>query len=431
MATEQELQIKINTLANTIGLDKAAAALEKMAVTAQSAGNTTAKVGKQVSQVGQQAAQAGESGAGGINVMSAATAAMNGNVVGAASALVPLIAKINALKAALTSVSIVIAALTLAYTVFSKISEYATKAAQAVADFNAKSRADMIDAVTRSYDRQAIAMDRISKLRDAELERTRAINDANKEFELASTKQAKLTELKGTTDETKRSEIEAKYARIEQQISGKYDSANESAEFENMKKAEEANWKKSELNARQILQKKAILRRTVNSAGEAEKAADDLGVQNAWGQNSGQIKVKEEEAKKAREAAEKLQEDIDKLEQDRINLADEAKRIKGLIPAAQVRMQASSLDRQNSRATLDIADSDRQRANQEALRPALQELDTEMADLNAADQKLVNDSMREANKELGLTVGEVKQMTDYIREMKTLFRDANSRERNR
>jgi hypothetical protein len=96
---EQELTIKINTLANTIGLEKTSAALEGMAVKAQAAGNATTKTGQQVS-------QAGQKGADGLNIMSIATAAMQGNLQGAANAAVPLLEKSKALNMSMTQLSL-------------------------------------------------------------------------------------------------------------------------------------------------------------------------------------------------------------------------------------------------------------------------------------------------------------------------------------
>ena len=424
MNAVKELLMRIRSTYDGAGTTAAAKAVgTDLAAANTKASETAKKTGKDVQDAGQR-------GAAGMNVMSAATAALNGNFGGAATALVPLITKIKALGAALTTVSLVMAALTLAYTVFSKIAEYATKAAQAVAEFNAKSRADMIDAVTSSYNRQAIAMERISKLRDVELERIKATNEANKEFELASARQSKLTELKGTTDESKRAEIEAKYTRVEQQITGKYDTNSQQAEYERMKQGEEDNWKKSELKAREILQKKALLKRTEQSAIDAEKAADDLDTQNAWGQNSGQIKVKKDEAQKAREDADKQRKEIEQLELDRVNLADEAKRVRGLLPSTKRRMEAAALGRQNETSSLDISDSDRARSNQEAMRPAASELDAEMADLNASDQQTIVSALKYLKEEGNLTVEAIKQWTEYLRQIKTALRDQESRQRN-
>ncbi len=424
MNAVKELLMRIRSTYDGAGTTAAAKAVgTDLAAANTKASETAKKTGKDVQEAGQR-------GADGMNVMSAATAAMNGNFGGAATALVPLITKIKALGAALTTVSLVMAALTLAYTVFSKIAEYATKAAQAVAEFNAKSRADMIEAVTNAYNRQAIAMERVSKLRDIELERTLATNEANKEFELATARQAKLTELKGTTDETQRAEIEAKYTRVEQQITGNYTSKNEQAEYSRMKAREVELWEASEKKAQEILQKKAILRRTVNSAGDAEKAADDLDTQNAWGQNSGQIKAKQDEAKKARDDAEAIQKDIEKLEQDRVNLADEAKRNRGLQPSAKRRMEAAALGRQNEVSSLDISDSDRARSSQEAMRPAASALDAEMADLNASDQQTVVSALKYLKEEGQLTVDAIKQWTEYLRQIKTALRDQEARQRN-
>ena len=432
--TAAEVLIKIRTLFERKGASEATDALRQTGQQAEQTGRQIAKLyytgQQQFQETGKEAKNAGQQGADGMNVMGAAAAAVNGNVTGVATALVPLITKVKALGAAISTVSLVMAALTVAYTVFTKIAEYATKAAEAVADFNAKSRADMIEAVTKAYDRQAIAMDRISKLRDAELERTKAINDANKEFELASTRQAKLTELKGTTDESKRSEIEDKYTRIEQKISGKYDSANDTAEYERMKKSEEENWQKSESIARQILQKKAILRRTANSAGEAEKASEDLNDNNAWGQNSGQIEAKKKEAEKSRADAEKLQEDIEKLEQNRVNLADEAKRIKGLRPAAQRRMEASALERQNATATLDIKDSDRQRTNQESLYSAFENLQVTSARLDPSDQQALGEELNRLDKAGNLTVEAIVRMTQNLERIVKAYDAQEARMRN-
>ena len=406
--TAADVLVKIRTMFERKGATEATDALKQTAATAK--------------QTGKDVEKSGQSGADGLNVMSAATAAMNGNFAGAASALVPLITKIKALGAAMTSVSLVMAALTLVYMAFSKIAEYAAKAAEAVAAFNAKARADMIEAVTNSYNKQAIAMERVSKLRDAELERTLAINEANKEFELASAKQAKLTELKGTTDETKRAEIEAKYARVEQQITGNYSAKNEQAEYNRMKAREVEVWEASEKKAQEIIQKKALLRRTEQSAVDADKAAKDLR-EEAWGTGNGAALKREEEAKKAREDAEAQRKDIEKLEQDRINLADEAKRIGGLRPSVQRRMAASAMERENATAQLDISDSDRARSEQSARFDAAKSVDEALSHYGEADQKFVAALIQAANLRGDATASVLKETAQWLNDNRTMDRN--------
>jgi hypothetical protein len=436
MATEQELLIKINTLANTVGLEKAASGLEKMAVAAQSTGNTTAKVGKQVAQVGQQAAQAGEQGAGGMNVMSAATAALNGNFAGTASAIVPLITKVQALKTALTSISLVAAGITVLYTAFSKISEYAAKAAETVAAFNIKSRQDMIDAVTNAYKRQAIALERISTIRDAELERQKAENEANKEFELASSRQQKMKELQGTTDDSKRAQIEAKYARIEQQITGQYDSKSDEAEFDRMKKREEELRKAAENNAKDISQKQALLRSAQKDAGAAESKTEALKEIKptslvAWGMSRRMIEVKEAEAEKARAQEKSLLVEIDALEKARDDITDEINRNVGLRPSTQKRMQASSLGRQNETAAMDIADSDRKMGEQEALYKSWEKMAPLYEQLHPTDQAELSRQMQQYHETGILTAGTVDRMYDDLTRKIQAIDDKLNRDRNR
>jgi hypothetical protein len=435
MATEQELLIKINTLANTVGLEQAAAGLEKMAVKSQAAGNATAKTGQQVAQVGQQAAQAGEQGAGGMNVMSAATSALNGNFAGTAAAIVPLITKLQALKGAITSISLVAAGLTVLYTAFVKISEYAAKAAETVAAFNLKSRQDMIDAVTNAYNRQAIALERISKIRDAELERQKAENEANKEFELASSRQQKLKELQGTTDDSKRAQIEAKYARIEQQITGQYDSKSDEAEYDRMKKREEELRKAAENNARDISQKQALLRSAQKDAGAAESKTEALKEIKptslvAWGLSRRMIEVKEAEAAKAREQEEKLQKDIDALEKARDDITDEINRNVGLRPSVQKRMRASSIGRENATASLDLSDSDRKRGDQEAVYTEFERLQTIATRLHPVDIATITADLERASKNLELSAPYIKRIADAAERNIKAWEDSEARSRN-
>ena len=420
--TAAEVLIKIRTMFERKGATEATDALKQTASTAK-------QTGQQVSQTGKQVAQAGQSGADGLNVMSAATAAMNGNFAGAATALVPLITKIKALGVAMTSVSLVMAALTLVYMAFSKIAEYATKAAEAVADFNAKSRKDMIEAVTRAYARQADEMDRVSKLRDIELERILATNEANKAFEVASNRRAKLKELSSTTDETKRSEIEEKYAREEQKITGKFDSNSEQAEYERMKKREVELWQLSETNAREILQKKAIIRRTEQSAVDADNAAEKHRLE-PWGIGNGAALKREEEAKDARKDAETYREELEKLEKNRVNLADEAKRVRYLKPSTQRRMEASALERQNVTAQQDISDSDKRRVEQDAKYTEFERLQTIAQRLHPVDVEAIAADLERASKMMELTAPYIKRLADSAERTVKAFDDNEARQRN-
>jgi len=403
--TAAEILVKIRTFFDRKGATEATDALKQTAATAK--------------QTGQQVTQAGQSGSDGLNVMSAATAAMNGNFAGTATALVPLITKIKALGAAMTSVSLVMAGLTLVYMAFNKIAEYATKAADAVAAFNAKSRADMIEAVTNSYNKQAIAMERISTLRDAELERTLATNEANKVFELATARQAKLKELQGVTDESKKADIEAKYARVEQQITANYSAKNDQAEYSRMKKSEDDARKKSDAEALVIRQKRALLRRAEQD--EAEAAAKVAALNEitptslvSYGLTRGVVGVKEKEAIKAKEQADALRKEIETHNLKRISFDDEANRIGGLRPSAQRRMSASALERENASAALDLSDADKARQKEKNEYTSFESLRIAAAQTDTQTQKTLQEEVNRLFSKKELTADAINNLTETL-----------------
>lgn len=427
--TAADVLVKIRTFFDRKGATEATDALKQTAATAK--------------QTGQQVDQAGKSGADGLNVMSAATAAMNGNFAGAATALVPLITKIKALGVTLTQLSVAGAVLTGLIKLLGYIRESARAAEEALLKVRTTNIEKELTNIAEAYDKWTAASKRSGEVRDAEYEKTQKTIDSLKREALALNELAKQRELSSVTDETLRKNIDEKYSTRAAGISSQYDEQSSSAETQNLLNKQKA----AEKEANQKLKTARELRDAVKNIQamvdkdeskikrdedlkakwkEESKGKSDLGPVDAWFAMKVRRWARNEEdpdTVKARRDANaaavkaKMKEAID-LEQQASSsstMADQYATDAGISMRNRgtSRVEAAAATEERNRAA-----ADRARANQEALRPALQELDAESADLSRQDQQYIYDTIK-ATKEAGkLTTEVVLEFVKYLREVK-------------
>jgi hypothetical protein len=412
MATEQELLIKINTLANTVGLEQAAAGLEKMAVRAQGAGAATAKAGQQVS-------QAGQKGADGLNLMSVATATMQGNFNAAASAAVPLLEKSKAVGLSMTQLSLAGIALSAVVAGLKAMSEWANAAAQRISKIQMDNLTNKVNASAAAYEKLVEAMQKAVAERDATLAYNNSLVDSYTRQALAINELNKQKELSATTDETLRREIEAKYSSKAAEISGMSDVQKEANErkrsFEKEQEIDDAMEASKKRQAELLSEAKEGLKKSQNAISTVKNNtgfwSQMFGGQSMVNSYSGM-------AKDAGSLTDKSLEGAQAEEKRRKQLEAEKLEIQRLRNVSGVDARAGSISRSASDLATQTAASDRARANQEALRPALSDLDAELADFHSSDQQTVVSAIQGMKQQGKLTVEAVTEWTGYLRQIK-------------
>ena len=419
--TAADVLIKIRTMFERKGATEATDALKQTATTAK--------------QTGQQVAQMGRSGSDSMNLMGAASALMRGNLQEAANASIPLLEKTKAMGLSMTQLSLAGALLSTVVAGLRAMSEWANAAALRIAGIQMGNLTNQVNASAEAYGKLLESMNKVTAEKDATLAYNNSMVDSYTRQALAMNEVNKQAELSLTQDESKRREIEAKYADKAASISGMADTQKEAMarkrSFEREQQIEAALAASKERKEELIQEAIEGLNKGQNASSMARKNISFWGdVFSATGQRGTFAEWK----KSSEEAGGLTQKSIDSAQ------AEDARQYQLNAELLELRRMrsVSGVDANTglyTRSAADIASrtaaSDRTRANQEALRPALSELDTEMADLHASDQQSIVAYLREANKDLSLTVPEVKRLVESIRDIKAAFYDANNRDRNR
>jgi hypothetical protein len=279
-----------------------------------------------------------------------------------------------------------------------------------------------VNASAAAYDKLTNSMMEAAALRDAELTYNNSMVDGYTRRALAINELAKQQELLGTTDESKRAEIESKYSATAAGISGMAETQKEANvlarslsrenELQNSINAAEA--RRLEL----IKEAESALRR---SQQDSRSARADLSFSRMFpliGTGKESFQANSAAAKTALgltgdkiQEAQAIESELKKLQNAKEELL-RAREVAGL----------NSGSGQLERAAADVASQrstgDRRRANEEAMRPAFEQLDTELADFHSADQKNVVAVLKTLKEEGNLTVEAIKQWTDYLRQIK-------------
>jgi hypothetical protein len=426
MNAVKELLMRIRSTYDGTGTTAAAKAVGTDLANANTKASETAK------KTGKDVADAGKRGADGLNVMSLATAAMQGNFQAAASAAVPLLEKSKAVGLSMTQLSLAGAALSAVVAGLRAISEWAAAAAQRVANIQMDNFTKKVRDSAEAYEKLVESMRNMSAVKDATLAFNNSMVDSYTRQALAINELNKQRELASTADETKRREIEAKYADKAASISGMSVAQKEAQDRARSLEREEELEKGIEVSKER---QKELMKEAQESSIKGQNAnatvknnlgffgslfGGQRGIAESYSKAAGQYGEVTADKLKSIQDEERRREELEKERLELLRMRDKAS----------VDASSGTIERTSSDVASRTAAADRTRANQEALRPAIAELETEMVDLHASDQKAVVAYLKEANKDLRLTVTEVQQVAEYIRQVKTAFHDANTRQRN-
>lgn len=416
--TAAEVLIKIRTLFERKGATEATDALKQTATTAK--------------QTGQQVAQMGRSGSDSMNLMGAASALMRGNLQEAANASIPLLEKTKAMGLSMTQLSLAGALLSTVVAGLRAIGEWADAAAMRISGIQMGNLANRIKASAEAYDDLLVSMNKVTAEKDAALAYVNSMVDSYTRQALAMNEVNKQAELAVTTDETLRQKIEEKYAGKAASISGMSDTQKEANELKRSLEREEqikvalAASKKRE--AELIQEAKEALNKGQNANMTASASngfwggvfAGKTGKVDGYQKMAADAGVLSGNAISGAKAEQKRQE---QLEFDRVEL------LRNRNVAAENAI-TGTYTRAGANIAAGTAKADRERAEQKAIYPAASELDAEMADLHASDQQTIVSALKYLKEEGQLTVDAIKQWTEYLRQIKTTLRDQEARQRN-
>lgn len=418
--TAAEVLIKIRTFFEGSGSQQADASLQKTAA--------------QAKKTGQEISQSGQKGSDGLNMMSVATAAMQGNMQAAANAAVPLLEKSKAAGLSLTQLSLAGAGLSAVIAGLKAMSEWADAAAQRVASIQMGNLTNQLNASAAAYEKLLDTMAKAEAQKDATLAYNNSMIDSYTRQALAVNKLNKEKELSLTTDDSKRRDIEAKYASQAEAITGMSDTqkeANEKArslerEATIEKRLQAAANRRSEL----IGEASDALKQGQNSSMTAR---DKLGFWSALFSAKGSLAQVDSWRIGANTAG--------ALSQKSIDLAsDEEKRIEALKnEMLEVRRQrsialsnsiAGSTERIASGLSAQRESSDRQRSNQEEMYKEGERFQANLQQFHPSDQSAIIEEINRMAKNGELTLEALRRRNEMDERIIKAYQDAESRQRN-
>jgi hypothetical protein len=415
--TAADVLVKIRTFFDRKGATEATDALKQTAATAK--------------QTGQQVSQSGKSGADGLNLMSVATAAMQGNFQAAASAAVPLIEKSKAAGLSLTQLSLAGAALTAVVAGLKALSDWADAAAQRITRIQMDNLTNKVKASAAAYEDLVTAMRNSEAQKDAALAFNNSMIDSYTRQALAVNELNKQKELASTADESKRREIESRYASKADSINGMsavQKEANDRArslerEAQIEKAIEASKERQSELvgEATEGLKKGQNASSTVrgnlgfwrNLMDKGAMSSSYLGIAKEAGVLTGEAITKAKDEERRRE----------QLEQERL----EIRRTREL---ASVDARSGSITRAASDVASQTAASDRQRANQEDMYKEGERFQANLSQYHPSDQAALIDEMNRMAKNGELTVEALRRRNDMDERIIKAWQDSEARMRN-
>jgi hypothetical protein len=180
---------------------------------------------REVEALGKKAKEAGNSGADGMNVMSAATAAMQGNLSGAATAISSLIGRVKLLGMSMMQLSLVAAVITSLIKLFQALAERADQMAANLRAIQSGNVTAAVERITQSYARMREETERAQKSRDKLFDVNMQELEAIKKLELAQINLNKQKELGAAATDKERAAIESKYKAAEMDRAKTFDDA--------------------------------------------------------------------------------------------------------------------------------------------------------------------------------------------------------------
>ncbi len=162
-------------------------------------------------QLGKAGSDAGKTGADGMNVMSAATAAMQGNLSGAANAISSLVGRVKLLGMSMLQLSLVAAVITSLIKLFQALADRASNIALNLNAIKSGNLDNALARITESYKKMTEESDRAESSRDRLFDVSMQELQAIQKLESAQRELNKQKELSAATTEKERAEIESKY----------------------------------------------------------------------------------------------------------------------------------------------------------------------------------------------------------------------------
>jgi hypothetical protein len=445
----KELLMRIRSTYDGAGTTAAAKAVgTDLANANNKASETAKKTGKEVQEAGQRGAQ-------GLNLMGAASAAMQGNFQAAVNAVVPLIDRIQALGLSITQLSIAGAVISGIIRLLGHVRESARNAEEALLKMKTANIEKELDKISEAYNRWSTASTRNGEVRDAEYEKTQKTIDSLKREALALNELAKQRELSSVTDETLRNKIEDKYASRASGISSKYDEEAADVEGKNLLKKQQdaendANQKlKTAREMRDAVKKiqalvdrdNAKIKSDEDQLAKWQKDSDgssDLGGYDAkFGMKVRRWAMNEEdpETVKARRdtnaaAAKSKMEAALALEQQASSSSTMADRYATDAEVSFRNRGTSRVEASANREEKSRAEADRKRVDQEAMYVEFERLQTIATRLHPVDVEAIAADLERASKMMELTAPYIKRLADSSEQAVKAWQDNESRQRN-
>jgi hypothetical protein len=412
MNAVKELLMRIRSTYDGAGTTAAAKAVgTDLAAANTKASETAKKTGKDVQ-------EAGKRGADSLNIMSAASAAMQGNFQGAASAAVPLLEKSKALNMSMTQLSLAGALLSAVVTGLRAMSEWADAAAQRISKIQMDNLTNKVNASAEAYDKLAQSMAEAAALADADLAYNNSMVDAYTRRALAVNELAKRQEMLATNDESKRAEIEAKYAKNAVSITGESEAKKGDNQLERSLRRESEI--QQSINAAEerrlelIEEAESALRRSRQDSGQARKDLSFSRMLPLIGTGKESFTANSASAEKALgltgssiENARSIEAEIKKLQNEKEEVL-RAREVAGLNSGSrQIEGSADEVAKQT-------AHNDRRRAEEKENYAAFESLRSATSRVDPKIQKDVQDEVNYLYSKGGLTTESMNRLTTTL-----------------
>ena len=232
-------------------------------------------------ELGKTTEKAGNEAADGMNVMAAATAAMQGNVNATIGAIAPLIEKLKVMKVSLTQLTLVGALLGALVALFKSIRDRAAAAVETLEGFKAESFEKQVARIEAAHAKWDTANKKSLAIREAAHQFFLAENDAYKQEAIAIAELAKQRELANAASEDERKIIENKYKSRVEDITGAFDSRSGEQEKKRLEQKARDDEERIRKNEEAIAKKLELGRKRFQDAGGYTQAANEAS--QGWG----------------------------------------------------------------------------------------------------------------------------------------------------
>jgi len=359
-------------------------------------GKAHAEAKREVEDLGKKAAAAGKSGADSMNLMAAATAAMNGNLSGVATGVVGLTGKMKLLGMSMMQLSLVAAVLTSLVKLFQAISDRAQQMAANLRAIQAGNVQAAVARITESYARMREETERAQKSRDKLFDANMKELEAVKKMELAQIGLNKQRELGTAKTDEERAAIESKYKLQEMDRAKLSDDAAAGFQRDLLGAKAVESEQQAQRDMQEIEDLRSQLAKRQSQASYAQSEASRLsqggGIAHALsgGSRLRRAEGMQQEADQGRGEVVALIAKIEALQKAVEDNTDAAAIFRKQADVAGIDMQTSGL--QDTAARTALATDDRMRAEREAAKRERDRAQAELADLEALRAAMEQDA---------------------------------------